>query len=361
MTGGGAGLRPSSLASSQPQPAHDGQPAKPRATVAILNYNGRRFLEACLEAVLAQELEGGFEVLLLDNGSEDDSLGYVRERFPEVRAVALGRNRGYSGANNVGFAEAASEYVVLLNNDTRVRPGWLAALVRTADSDPRIGAVTSKLVFLDRPETIQNAGSLMLTDGSGADRGFGERDRGQYELREEVFAACGCAVLLARRMLDDVGGFDETFFAYYEDTDLSWRMRLRGWQIVYEPTAVVEHVHTGTNVEWSPFFIFHVDRNRLFMILKNAPAGFVLGVFLGFAWRSARLGMRAFLPRQTAAAGDRATPRFSRARIELRVLRSLLEHLPEMLGKRRQIRRRRTVSDAQIRGWMYPRELWDAR
>lgn len=346
----------------------DGQPARPRASVAIPNYNGRRFLEACLEAVLAQELEGGFEVLLLDNGSDDDSLAYVRERFPEVRAVALGTNRGYAGANNVGFAEAAADYVVLLNNDTRVRPGWLAGLVRTADSDPMIGAVTSKLVFLDRPKTIQNAGSLMLTDGSGADRGFGEPDRGQYEVRQEVFAACGCAVLLARRMLDEVGGFDETFFAYYEDTDLSWRMRLRGWRIVYEPTAMVEHVHTGTNVEWSPFFIFHVDRNRLFMILKNAPAGFVLRAFVGFAWLGAKLAARALLPRPAARAakaegaeGDTAAARLGRARIELRVLLSLAQHLPEMLGKRWQIRRGRTVTDAEIRDWMYPRELWDAR
>lgn len=336
--------------------------SRPKASIAVLNYNGRRFLDVCLDAVLAQHLEGGFEVLLMDNGSEDGSLEHVRERFPHVRPLALGRNRGYSGANNAAFAEAAGEHVVLLNNDTRVRPGWLDALVRAAESDPEVGAVTSKLVFMQRPDTIQNAGSLILSDGSGADRGFGEPDQGQYEKREEVFGACGGAVLLTRKMLDDVGGFDETFFAYYEDTDLSWRMRLRGWKILYEPAAVVEHVHTGTNVEWSPFFIFHVDRNRLFMILKNGPPGFVLGAFLSFGWRSAKMAVRAVVPRrQPGLATVSSGARFSRARIELRVMLSLLAHFPEMLAKRWRIRGRRRVGDDEIRRWLYPRELWDSR
>src|SRR5262249_51352308 len=152
------------------------------------------------------------------------------------------------------------------------------------EADRSVGAVTSKLVFMDRPGVIQNAGSLVLSDGSGGDRGTGEEDRGQYDRREEVFAACGAAVLLTRPMLDDVGALDPAFFAYYEDTDLSWRMRLRGWKIVYEPEAVVEHTHSGTSIEWSPFFTFHADRNRLFMILKNAPPTFALRSFARFAW-----------------------------------------------------------------------------
>jgi GT2 family glycosyltransferase len=336
---------------------------RPRASVVVLNLNGCRYLDVCLGAVLAQELEGGFEVLLVDNGSVDSSVEHVRAHWPAVRVVEAGVNLGFAGGNNLGVAEARGRHVVLLNNDTRVRPGWLTALVEAAEADPKVGAVTSKLVFMDRPGVIQNAGSLVLTDGSGGDRGSGEEDRGQYDGREEVFAACGCAVLLSRAMLDDVGLLDPTFFVYYEDTDLSWRMRLRGWRIVYEPAAVVEHVHSGTSVEWSPLFTFHVDRNRLFMILKNAPPAFVLQAFARFGWLSARYAARALLrprrrPAQPGAAGGAG---LARARVHVRVTISLLVHLPEMLGKRWRIRRGRRVPDADIVAWFHPRELWDAR
>ncbi len=303
-------------------------------------------------------------MLLVDNGSTDGSAEHVRRRWPAVRVLEAGRNLGFAAGNNAGMREARGRHIVLINNDTRARPGWLRGLVETAESDPRIGAVASKLVFMDRPHVIQNAGSLVLTDGSGADRGTGEEDHGQYERREEVFAACGGAALYTRAMLDDVGLFDEAFFNYYEDTDLSWRMRLRGWKVVYEPAAVVEHVHSATGVEWSPFFIFHVDRNRLFMILKNAPPGFVLRSFARFAYLSARLGARGLLRRgrSRGAAGSAGRgPGFSRARIHLRVFASLLAHLPEMLAKRWRIRRSRTVPDAEIVRWFYPRELWERK
>src|SRR5439155_8054427 len=222
----------------------------------------------------------------------------------------------------------------------------------------RVGAVTSKLVFMSNVREIQNAGSLLLSDGSGADRGFHEPDQGQYEAREEVFGACAAAVLYRREMLDDVGGFDETFFNYYEDTDLSWRMRLRGWRILYEPGAVVHHVHAGSSGEWSPFFTFHVDRNRLFMILKNAPAPMVVGTFAHFAALAARNVARAVLGRVTRPPEVlvRANLGPGRARIHLKVVVSLLRYLPEMLVKRWRIRRGRTVSDAYIARWFYPRD-----
>jgi GT2 family glycosyltransferase len=340
------------------------QLSQPKASVIVLNRNGLRFLDQCLGAVLAQQLDGSFEVLLVDNGSSDESVACVRERFPQVRIVDLAENLGFAGGNDRGFREARAEHVVLLNNDTRVRAGWLAALVAAAEADPRVGAVTSKLVFLDRPDTIQNAGSLLLSDGSGADRGFEERDRGQYERREEVFAACGGAMLVKRRVLDDVGDLDETFFAYYEDTDLSWRMRLRGWRIVYEPAAVVEHVHAGTSEEWSPFFTFHAFRNRLFMILKNAPPGFAVKAFARFGWLAAVSVARGLLRRlrgRRVGAQGQERRGASQVRTYVRIVLSLLEHLPEMLAKRWRIRRGRRVADAEIRRWLYPRERWDTR
>ena len=329
----------------------------------VLNWNGRRYLDGCLGALLDQELEGGFEPILVDNASSDGSVEHVRARWPAVRIVRSTANLGFAAGNNVGMRAGRGRHLVLLNTDTKVQPGWLSALVWAAELDPRVGAVTSKLVFMTDPGEIQNAGSLLLSDGSGADRGFHERDRGQYQRREEVFGACGAAVLYRREMLEDVGCFDETFFNYYEDTDLSWRMRLRGWRVLYEPEAVVHHLHAGSSGEWSPFFTFHVDRNRLFMILKNAPPGMVAESGMRFAGLAARNAARTLLGRVTTPpeALRRADRGPGRARIHLAVLRSLLAHTPEMLAKRRNIRARRTVSDREIERWFYPRDLWLSR
>ena len=313
--------------------------------------------------MLAQQLDGGFEVIVVDNGSTDDSSTFLRTRFPAVRVLQAGRNLGFAGGNNLGMRGAHGTYLVLLNNDTSVRPGWLAALIQVADADPQIGAVTAKLLFKLTPGVIQNAGILLLSDGSGADRGFHEPDTGQYDQRQEVFGACGASALYRREMIADVGMLDETFFMYYEDTDWAWRMRLRGWKVVYEPAAIVDHVHAGTSREWSPFFTFHVDRNRLFMIVKNAPTAFVLRsaatfALLAMANLARALGIRA---QGRVGRGGRVAGDGGRARIHLRVVASLLAHLPEMLGKRWAIRGRRKVADATIRAWMYPREKWGGR
>ncbi|HEV2952573.1 MAG TPA: glycosyltransferase family 2 protein [Candidatus Dormibacteraeota bacterium] len=335
----------------------------PRASVVVVTYNGIKYLPTCFEALLGQELEGGFEVILVDNSSSDGTAALVEERFPTVRLIRSESNLGFAGGNNLGIGAARGGYVILLNNDTRVRPGWLQALVATADSEPRAGAVASKLVLMNRPGILNNCGSMLLSDGSGADRGWQEQDEGQYETREEVFGACGNGVLLRREMLDDVGLLDETFFTYYEDTDLNWRLRLRGWIVIYEPTAVVEHVHAGTSVEWSPLFTFHVDRNRLFMILKNASPGMVARTYMGFTGLALKNLARALVWRYvthkpTTVGGGLGA---GRGRIHVRVVASLLRHLPEMLGKRWHIRGRRKVSDAEIAKWFYPRKLWDNR
>jgi GT2 family glycosyltransferase len=333
------------------------------ASVIIVNYNGLRFLNPCLAALQDQEVEGGFEVLLVDNASTDGSVAHVREHNPWVQVVESATNLGFAGGNNRGFQRARGKYLVLLNNDTRVRPGWLSALVAAAEADAEVGAVGAKLLFIDPPGTIQNAGVLMLDDGSGGDRGFREPDTGQYDRREEVFGACGASVLYRREMLREIGEFDETFFMYYEDTDLSWRMRLAGWKVVYEPAAVVDHVHAGSTGEWSPFFTFHVDRNRLFMILKNAPSSMVLRTFSSFAVISMKNAVRAMVGRLGRPPGALAKTNLGagRARIHVKVVASLIAHLPEMLVKRYRVRRHRRVPDADVTRWFYSRKQWDAR
>jgi len=320
-----------------------------RTAVVVLNLNGDRFLEPCFSALVAQEAAGGRDLVLLDNGSTDGGPERVAKLFPEIRLLLLGANYGFAGAYNRAFSTLEHEYLVVVNNDTRARPGWLAALVAAADADPDVAAVTSKLVFADRPGIVQSAGTLLLSDGGGGDRGSGERDTGQFEKREEVFAFNGGSALLRRLAVQEVGGFDERFFAYYEDTDLSWRLRLRGWRIVFEPASVIEHVHSATSGEWSEFFTFHVDRNRLLMLLKNGSPRFVASALRSVAGRS-RGG-----PDAPVAASRRGSRHYGR------VLGSLFLNLPAALLARARIRGGMSIDDADIERWIHPREKWDAR
>ena len=315
--------------------------------MVVLNRNGLRHLDICFDALLAQELEGGFEAVLVDNGSSDGSVAHVRERFPRVRVIESDRNLGFAAGNNLALRELTTPYAVLLNNDTRVRPGWLAALVAAAESEPWVGSVQAKLVFAERPGVLQSTGTLLLSDGSGGDRGSGEPDDGRYGRREEVFAACAAAALYTREALAEVGLLDESFFMYYEDTDLGWRLRLAGWKTLFEPAAVVEHAHAATAAAGSPFMRFHSERNRLLMVLKNAPPRFVLGAFTS-------------LGRRAAAAAQPAGPT-AQGHSRAAVLLSFLALAPRALARRARIRSRRKVADAEVLRWAYPRERWDAR
>ena len=203
-----------------------------------------------------------------------------------------------------------------------------------------------------RVDVVNNAGGIVLSDGYGADRGFQQVDEGQFDAREEVFTFCGNGVAFRREVLDRVGLFDDDFFLYYEDTDLSWRVRAAGWTIRYEPTAVLRHLHTGTSGgESSPVFRFHVDRNRLLMLTKNATAPLAVREVLRYPLTTLSIVLR-------AARGGRASLRGA-ARptlLRLRVMASYLRLLPVMLTRRRAIDASRTVSRRELeRRWLVRR------
>lgn len=310
------------------------------ASVIIPSRNGREYLDTCLASVLSQRVEGGFEVLLIDNGSRDGTADYVRGRYSDVKVLEPGRNIGFCGGFNLGVRHACGRYLVLLDNDTRVRPDWLRSLVLAAKAEPRAGAITSKLVLMGQPTLLNAAGLLLFDDGFGACRGWLEEDRGQYEQREEVFGGPGCGLLLRREALTEVGSLDHSFVVYYEDADLCWRMRLHGWRVIYEPKAVVEHRHSGSTA--SPTFIFLMNRNRIFMMLKNASPELAWSALTGGAWLD-------------------AAPDFWQLPIKAKVAVSVAAHLPEMLLKRFHNRRGRRVTDAEIDLWRSSRARWDER
>jgi len=235
-------------------------------SVIIVNWNGRRWLESCLPALAGQSYRE-FEIIVVDNGSEDDSVAWLAEQWPGVRLLALPMNTGFAAANNRGIEAAGGLWIATLNNDTIVDPDWLANLVAAAD-EADVGMVASLVVFWDAPGRVDAAGIEVDKAGLAWNRGHG---RPVEEVTEapEVFGPNGAAGLYRKQMLVEIGAFDEDFFAYYEDVDLAWRARRAGWRCRYAPAAVVRHWHsaTGGQFPWQKAYL--ISRNKLWTIFKN--------------------------------------------------------------------------------------------
>jgi GT2 family glycosyltransferase len=197
-------------------------------------------------------------------------------------------------------------------------------------------------------DVLNNAGSMVFRDGYGADRAYQELDRGQYERPEEVFAFCGGSVCFRAEALRQAGVFDDDFFLYYEDTDLSWRLRALGWRIRYQPAAVARHIHSASSVEWSPLFVFHTDRNRLLMLTKNAHAGLAAREVLRYPLTTASLALREV----ARSRHTRRRPPVRPTLLRLRVLGSYLRLLPVMLVRRRRIAARAAVDRKRLERWL---------
>jgi GT2 family glycosyltransferase len=329
----------------------------PRVAVVIPNWNTRAFLGPCLESLRRQTFRD-FETVVVDSASTDGSVGFVEENFPEVRTLALPENRGFSGAVNAGIEASDAELVVLLNNDTEQDPGWLEALVRAAGRRAEAGLFASKLVDFGDHRLLDGAGDALRKSGLPYRLGHSERDRGQFGSEEFVFGACAAAALYRRSVFDEVGLFDEDFFAYCEDGDLSFRAQLAGHRCLYVPDSIVYHVGSvSTGGKRSATATRLGTRNGLLLLVKNLPGSLVLSYL-----PSIMLGQLSRLLVVSLSPGG--------LRAHLEGLAEAWRLLPKMLKKRRRIQDGRRVSDAYLRELLgrssrlaaesRRRRIWDA-
>ncbi len=239
-------------------------------TIIIPNYNGKHFLQPCLESLSKQSCRD-FETILVDNHSTDGSIEYMKEYYPEVKILSLDKNRGFSAAVNAGIRKASTPYVILLNNDTTVEPHFVKELLAAIRQSPRIFSVSSKMIQMYHPELIDSAGDLYTLLGWGICRGIG-RPAANYTQPDVIFSACAGAAIFRRSVFRRIGYFDESHFAYLEDMDVGYRARIYGYENRYCPTAIVRHVGSGTSgSKYNSFKVKLSARNSVWLFYKNMP------------------------------------------------------------------------------------------
>lgn len=249
--------------------------AAPRVTVVVVNYNSGELLRRCVDGLLAQTY-AGFEVIVVDNGSEDGSLDRLGSLPPAWSIVPVGRNLGFAAANNLAIARSEAEWVALLNPDAIPERDWLDQLVAAADANAGFDFFACRMLVADATDVLDGAGDAYHMSGLVWRKGHGKLATGRYPGEMEVFSPCAGAALYRRTDVQAVGGFDEDFFCYVEDVDLGFRLRLAGHRCLYVPRAVVHHVGSATAGKHSHFQLYHGHRNLVWTFVKNMPAPLLL-------------------------------------------------------------------------------------
>jgi GT2 family glycosyltransferase len=319
----------------------------PRFSVLVLNWNGRALIGDCL-ASLRQQTFRDFETIVVDNGSTDGSADFIRREFPEARLVALETNTGFCGGNNAALAASSGDLIVLLNNDAELDAHFLEAMDAAATAETRTGMFAACVRMFDRRNVFDSTGLLVYPDGICRSRGWLEEDRGQYDEPADVLCPNGCAAVYRRAMLDEVGFFDDAYFAYLEDLDLGLRGQLRGWTCRYVPAAVAFHKKSMTSGYHSAFKAFHVERNRIWNAAKLLPLRLLV---LSPLWTLARYAVQGYAAASGRGVSSGFRRDYSRATllaILLRAYGSALARMPEIWRQRREIQRRRTLGMMEV-------------
>ena len=301
-------------------------------SIVIPNFNGKKYLQPCLDELLHQDYPS-FEIILVDNGSSDGSVAWIKENYPQIRLIALKENTGFCGGVNAGISASQAEYVLLLNNDTIVLPGFIRALAETIQSSPHIFSCQAKMLQIQDSSKIDDAGNYYCALGWAFADGKGKPEK-NYSRKKEIFASCAGAAIYRKKILEEIGLFDEEHFAYLEDVDISYRAKLYGYKNVFCPDAKVLHVGSGTSgSRYNLFKIRYSSRNNIYMIYKNMPLWQILWnlplLVGGFAIKTVFFTSKGF-------GGEYLKGMWNGIRISLQNREKKVKHLPGM--KRRCIK-----------------------
>jgi GT2 family glycosyltransferase len=324
----------------------------PLASVVVVNWNGAAFIGECVDSLLDQSYRR-VEIIVVDNGSVDDSVEVLRRRYgAEIRLITRDSNAGFAGGANEGIRASSGAWVAVINNDATADRGWLEALVRAGERDPSIGMCASRILARGEEGVIDSAGLLLSRDGIGRGRGRLERSHGAFDSEEDVLLPSACAAAYRRTMLDEIGLFDDDFFAYCEDTDLGLRGRLAGWRCRYSPLAVVHHDYSRSSAPYSDFKAFHVERNRIWVLVKCFP---LRELMLAVPYSVSRYLVQAYgaiVGRGAAAKMKSSSSIWALPRTVFAAWWGASRHLGAMWARRRRIQRNRRVSPSEFRSWL---------
>ncbi len=312
--------------------------------VLVLNLNGVHFLDDCFQSLL-RITAPRFDIFLIDNHSSDSSVHHTRANYPMVTIVENQKNYGFAGAYDRVMRQLDHDYVVLLNNDTKVDENWLAALYAVAESNDRVAACGSKIVTMWDKTIIDHAGGMLTLIGSGHDLGKWTRDRGESDTPREIGFGCGCSLLINREVYLEVGGFDPDYIIYHEDVDLCWKMRLFGYSVMYVPNSIVYHHLGGGTIQSieNPWKAYLCQKNRLANIIKNmGPRMLAAGLLVSFAYDAVRAARYIVLRRGGLL------------KMLFKGYVTTLCNLRKLLRDRRMVQRNRKVLDRDLRRFFHP-------
>lgn len=300
------------------------------SSVIIVNYNGRQHLEKCLPALLQAEQPGQY--IVVDNGSTDGSVEYVRQKLPHAQVLRDSVNVGFAHAANQGASKADGRYLVFLNPDTVVERGWLEALLAGLVANPEVGLTTSRILLLDDPGRVNTCGNDIHLSGLTLCRGMG-LPRGAVSSAAQVSAVSGAAFAIPRNLFVALGGFDGSFFMYMEDTDLSWRARLAGYPCLCIPASNVLHDY---HLRFGGDKVFYQERNRYLMWLK------------ALRWRTCLVLLPALLLAEVVTWGFVLLRDRQHWTNKLRAYAWVATHWPQIMASRRRTQALRQVRDRDL-------------
>jgi GT2 family glycosyltransferase len=332
----------------------------PRISIIILNYNGSKYIQRCIESVLKSEYDN-FEVLIVDNNSTDKSMDIINTVFYNdyrIKLIKNNRNLGFAEGNNIGAQRATGKYLVMLNVDTVVHPKWLAEVTAVMESDPTIGVAQPKLLLLDNKSIFDSAGDYLDFYGFSFRRGgeWFEKDVGQFDTVHDIFSARGAALVTRKEIVQTIGLFDGDYFLDFEDIDFCWRVRLYGKRVVFVPKSIVYHKGAGISSQAS-FDIksLHPTKNILMTMIKNYNTIHMINFVIITHFISFVTGL--FIVEQLVM---KRPDKLKRIKYRIQGYYWLLSNIKKLRSKRNYVQSTiRKVSDPEIMKYMLKTSKWD--